>query len=437
MNHAFSVKYSPEAARFLLSFPPLPTEKVTLRQALGRTLAQLYTAPEDFPPYNRALRDGYAVAAFCTRDAASTCPVTVPITYECRSGDSSPPPLPMGNAARIWTGCMLPPGADCVVPEESLTLRQSESALSFLTPASRYSGVLPLGSDIARGTTLLSSGHVVREQDIALLAAFGITEVTVRLTPKVTVISSGNEIVPSAMTPLAGQARDSNAYAFSALCQTCGAQTDYLGIVRDDPAALAAQVGIALSDGADVVLISGGSSSGKLDITLQALRSVPGCAIVEHSVPMTSGKPFAMAHAKCGSGKRKSAIWGLPGHVLGALMCAELFVRPLLFRLQGGNQHELPDPYKAILTEAAMSRTGQRDYFCLADCGQAFHPVGQTCIMPVVRPVPAHSGLLSAMFSVSGVARCAEQLPGLQEGEEVDVYPFAALPFLHDAMRDM
>ena len=245
------------------AFPLLSEERVQLDDALGCGLAQCFSATEDLPGFDRSTVDGFACRARDVFGAQEANPALVDCVADCRMGDVPNIALEEGQAARILTGGMLPQGADCVVMVE-YSRPAGGNLIEITRSQAPGDNVIFRDDDATAGFLLLQAGHRLRPQDIGLLAAFGVVEVEVRRKPLVAVLSTGDEVVPSSMTPPPGKIRDINAHSIAALCREAGAQAVRAGIVNDDAAKLKAAV-TQLAETHDVVVVSGGSSAGMRD----------------------------------------------------------------------------------------------------------------------------------------------------------------------------
>ena len=346
----------------LRALPVLPAETVPLTDALGRRLAEALHAPADLPGFDRSTVDGFAVRARDVFGAQEGSPALLECVGDCPMGAVPDISLQPGQCARILTGGMLPEGADCVVMVE-----YSRPAGGNMVELTRTQApgdhVVMRDEDAAAGDCIIPAGRKLRPQEIGLLASFGQKDVAVRRAPRVAIISTGDEVVPIGSEPRPGQVRDVNSYSLAALCRSAGAEPTLAGLVRDDAEALRRTV-LAALDEADVVVVSGGSSAGMRDHTVDVFTSVPGSELLTHGVAISPGKPFILARSggKC--------LMGLPGHVSSALVCARAFLVPLLEHLQGSAGDELVPSLTARLTRAVASAQGRRDYTSRKDACQ-------------------------------------------------------------------
>ena len=408
------------------AFPLLGEERVQLDDALGRSLAQCFSATEDLPGFDRSTVDGFACRARDVFGAQEGNPALVECVADCRMGEVPSIKLEEGQAARILTGGMLPQGADCVVMVE-----YSRSAGGNLIEITRSQApgdnVIFRDDDATAGSLLLQAGHRLRPQDIGLLAAFGVVEVEVRRKPLVAVLSTGDEVVPSSATPPPGKIRDINAHSIAALCREAGAQPMRAGIVNDDAAKLKAAV-TQLAETHDVVVVSGGSSAGMRDHTVEIFESLPQAQLLVHGVAISPGKPFILARAVVNG--RTVCLVGLPGHVTSALVCARVFLAPLLGHLQGHADSATPPQVPAILARSVASAQGRRDYLRVKLRPLPSQPHTQTqsdkTLQPLyeAEPIMGASGLISGIAAADGLMVCPENREGYDAGDTVMVELF-------------
>jgi molybdopterin molybdotransferase len=279
--------------------------------------------------------DGYAVRA-----ADVSGPVALSLIEEVPAGRSPTRPVGPGQTTRVMTGAPIPDGADAVVPHE-----QTEAAgrtIHFRRPSSPGQFILPRATEMAAGEVVLPAGTVLTPAALGLLAAVGRTSVTVFPTPRLAIISTGDELVEPDAMPGPGQIRNSNGSLLQALAGRARAIPHYLGIARDEPAALDRLVRQGLEE-ADVLVLSGGVSAGRFDFVPDVLRAA-GVEAHFHKVRMKPGKPLFFGT------RGRTLVFGLPGNPLSSFVGFELFVRPALRKLAG---HAIPGPEFAPIPLAA------------------------------------------------------------------------------------
>jgi len=308
-----------------------------------------------------------------------------------------------GQAARILTGGMLPPGADSVVMIEHAEALD-DSTIEVTRSVFPGQNVIEADEDIARGETLIVGGSRLRPQDLGLLAALGCEQVEVFQKPVVAILSTGDEIVAVGCKPSCGQIRDVNSLTLSAMVTEAGGRTVMLGIVGDDLNKMTQVTTKALAE-SDVIMVSGGSSVGSRDLTLDLIEALPDSRLLFHGVAIRSGKPTILAAVGV------SAFWGLPGHVASAMVVFRVLVRPFLEHIGGAHTPggELRVP--ARLTRNIASAPGRQDYI------RVKLEEGDTEMLAV--PVPGKSGLIRTMVTADGVIEIDINTEGLDAGSLV------------------
>jgi len=263
--------------------------------------------------------------------------------------------------------------------------------------------------DAAAGQAVLSAGTLIRPAETGLLAALGVGAVPVRRRPVVAILSTGDELVPVADKPLPGQIRDANAPALAAMCVQSGAVPLCLGIVPDRVEAIAEALSQALGK-ADVVFLSGGSSVGVRDLTIEALSHLPDTTVLAHGLTVSPGKPTILAR----SGNK--AIWGLPGQTASAQVVMFVFGCPFLSHLAGDAQAFCrPRPeIQAVLSRNVASRQGREDFVRVR---LETNGGGSAKAVPVL----GKSGLLKTLVQAQGLIRIPAGLEGLEAGSTIQV----------------
>jgi molybdopterin molybdotransferase len=385
-------------------FAVMDIETVGLGQALGRVLADDLMAPGNIPGFDRATMDGYAVAASSTYGASEANPAYLEVVGSVDMGARPDVEVGPGHAVRIATGGMLPPGADAVVMIEHAE-RIDGTILEVYRSVAPGQHMVAADDDVAQGSQLLPKGCLLRAQEVGLLAASGCGSIAVRLRPRVGIVSTGDELVPADTDPAPGQVRDTNTHTLAALVQDAGAIPQIYGIVGDRYDDLLAVCQKALSD-SDMVLISGGSSVGKRDLTMEVLAALPQSDILVHGVSIRPGKPTILA--QCNT----KPFWGLPGHVVSAMVVFMVLVRPYIDHLQG-RIPAAPLPVKARLARNMASVQGRMDFVRVRLAPQD----GQLWAHPIL----GQSGLIHTMVQAHGLVAIAMNSEGLEKGIVVDV----------------
>lgn len=382
-------------------------EKAPLLEALDRRLVEDIVAVDAVPGFDRSTMDGFAVRARDTFGASESLPAYLDVTGEVFMGQEAAGNLGVGQAWRIPTGGMLPPGADAVVMVE-FTEELDELTIGVTKPVAPGDHVVRAGEDIAVGGTVLSQGHIIRPQDLGLLSAVGLTEVSVAAPLRVGIISTGDEVVEPHCQPALGQVRDVNSYALYGQAVRAGAQCQIYGIVRDNYDHLKEKLGQALAQ-CDLVLLSGGSSVGTRDVAAKVLDNLGSPGVLFHGISIKPGKPTVGAVVE---GK---PVFGLPGHPVSAMIVFNLLVTPLI-KYGAYFDNPLGFPVRARLNRNMRSAAGREDYLRVRLYRQGSEMVAE--------PVLGKSGLISTMVEAVGLARIPAEKEGVEAGELVDVTLF-------------
>lgn len=402
-------------ARVLAGVTALERETVPLIESLNRVLAADLVAEGDTPPFRNSAMDGYAVRAEDLRGATAERPVVLTIVADAPAGYASSGVVGAGTAIRIMTGAPLPPGADTVVRFEDTDERVASGralpaggksaprTIGIRVSQDPWVNVREAGEDIARGTTVLRSGTLVRPVEVGLLASLGQSTVTVYRQPVVAIVATGDEVVPPGGRMGPGQIRDSNSYTVAALVRRYGGIPRLLGVARDRVDELTARLLAARS--ADVIISSGGVSVGDYDMVKGVLQAEGEIDLWQ--VRMKPGKPLAFGRL----GRRP--FLGLPGNPVAAYVSFELFARPLLLRQQG-----LLDVAKPLLParlSTPLENKGGRQHYVRATIsvganGASVAPTGDQ-----------GSGVLTALAKCNGLLVVPDGVTGLEAGAVVEV----------------
>lgn len=380
-------------------------ENVSLHDAIGRVLAQNIISKENIPPYRRSIMDGYAVRSRDIGAAGDMVPSFLRISGEVLLGtDSSDLFLEAGQCIYVPTGGYVPEGADAVVMVEYCEPFGS-GMLAVSKSASAGENIVQIGEDVAAGDVLLARGRRLRPQDIGVLAAAGVTEVPVCVPWRVTVISTGDELVRPEETPGPGQIRDINSFTVTARSMTEGLKVVRTVSVRDDDAEIAAVLKVSKAD-SDVIVMSGGSSQGKKDMTADLIGKAADCGVLTHGIAAKPGKPTITGF----DNESATLFIGLPGHPAAALIVYEqLLIR--LWRSMTGQSPEIT--IKAMVKTNIPSAPGRRTFqlVTLRD--------GE---MPEAVPVFARSGMISPVSLADGFFEMEENCEGVKNGDIVEVH---------------
>ncbi|WP_395662483.1 gephyrin-like molybdotransferase Glp [Aestuariivirga sp.] len=331
--------------RILKGVKPLQIEAVVLDKALGRVLAKPLKAMRDQPPFDGSAMDGYAVIA---ADLAAT-PVTLKLAGTSAAGHGFKGKVAKGHCVRIFTGAPMPRGADAVLIQENTEAKGG--MVTALQPVKPQQNVRAAGLDFRRGDGLLPAGLRLNARDIGLAAAANAAALSVRRRPLVALIATGDELVLPGQRPAADQIVSSNSHALAAMAALLGAEVVNFGIVADS--LKATERAIAKAARADILVTTGGASVGDHDYVQEALRN-SGVAIDFWKIAMRPGKPFMY-------GRRKGQhVLGLPGNPVSALVCARLFLKPLIEAMLGLPMAE--DLVEARLGAPMKANDQRQDY---------------------------------------------------------------------------
>ena len=389
----------------VLNPTPLEAEVVPLNAALGRVLAIDVTADGDVPAFDRSNVDGYALRAEETYGASEDAPRCLRVnTQEIATGIVPSSAVSPGTATTIATGGMLPRGADSVLMVEHA--RVDADRLIVSRPVAPGAHVSFAGTDMARGELVLRRGTRLTARETGVLAAIGRGEVTVVRRPRVAILSTGDEIIAPGTAPRPASVYDANATLLADTVRELGGEPLPLGIVRDDAQALEAALDRGLA-GADVVLLSGGTSKGAGDLSYHTLsRRTPG--IVVHGVALKPGKPICLGAA----GTTPVAI--LPGFPTSAIFTFHEFVAPMIRRLAGLG----PESRGTVAARMALrcnSERGRTEYL-LVSLVEEVTAAGWTAY-----PMGKGSGSVTTFSRADGFVVIPRQQEYLEAGEPVSV----------------
>jgi molybdopterin molybdotransferase len=328
-----------EARRRLLETAvPLAPERASLADSAGRTLAEDVRASRPLPSFDASAMDGYAVRV---ADLGGGGPWRLPLRGESRAGRVAEALAP-GAACRIFTGAIVPEGADAVIMQEQVTRAGDEVVFDRMPSPGQH--IRRRGEDIAAGSVAIPRGSRVSAGAIALAAMFDRTEIVVARRPRVTILCTGDELRPAGSPEDPATIPESNSLALQALARRAAADVRIAPIVRDEPEETALAIERAL-EGSDVLVTVGGVSVGDHDVVRQALDRA-GVALDFWRVAIKPGKPLAV-----GRRGQSQIVLGLPGNPASALVTFALFGMPLLRSLQG-DARPLPTTLRGVLAKA-------------------------------------------------------------------------------------
>jgi len=375
--------------------------------AYNRVLSEDIYSPEDMPAFSRSTVDGFAVNAADTFGATEGIPSYLTISHEILMVEEPAFQLMKGTAAKIATGGMLPSGADAVAMLEHVQYLDT-GLIEVFKPVAPGENVISASEDVKKDELILKKGNTLRPQDIAALAGIGITSVQVYRKPTISIIVTGDEIVPAESGLKFGQVRDMNSYSLAGFLMEHGAIPVKRGICKDTYEEIRDVVQRSLGD-SDMVLITGGSSVGTKDMTAEIINSFGPPGVLFHGVALKPGKPTI------GAVVDGVPVFGLPGHPAAVVVCFEVFILPVLRALTGrqGKDNRDQRTIKARITKNISSSQGREDHIRVAlqeSDGEVW-----------AEPVLGKSGLIRTLVRADGTIVIPAQIGGIEEGETVDV----------------
>jgi molybdopterin molybdotransferase len=328
----------------------LNNERVELKQALGRVLAQDVVADTDLPPFDRAQMDGYAVRAEDTKSA----PVRLRIVGESAAGRGWHRQLEEGQAVRIMTGAPVPESADSVQQVELTHELKDGTVVELLETVEAGKSIVKRGTEVQAGQTVLTAGTTINAAMMAVLAAFGYATVEVFRKPRVAVLATGTELVAVDQEPGQDQIRDSNNYSIGAYAELAGAIVKRLPLTGDETSLLKRQIAEA-AESCDMIVTSGGVSMGVYDLTKSALKELDAEIFFER-VALRPGKPTVFARLPNGT-----LVFGLPGNPVSVSVTFNLFARTALLAMQNAVEPALK-PETAMLARSVKGTIDRESY---------------------------------------------------------------------------
>jgi molybdopterin molybdotransferase len=387
-------------ARVTKGLAPLETERVALDRGSGRVLAEDLAAGLTQPPFNASAMDGYAVRA----EAIAVLPATLRLVGQSAAGAGFRGKVGRGEAVRIFTGAPVPDGADTIVIQEH-AVEASDAVI--VTDATDSTHIRPRGQDFKQGEVLLRAGAKLGPRQLMLAAAMNHTELPVRRKPKVGILATGDEVVPPGSELAPDQIVSSVPLGIAALIDAHGGEAMPLGIAKDELKSIQTLAGAGKA--ADILLTIGGASVGERDLVATALKS-EGLKLDFWKIAMRPGKP--MLYGRMG----EQRVLGVPGNPASALICAHIFLLPMMARLLGLAENGHPEP-EAVLGEA-IEANGLREHYVRA------HSEWSADGTRVVRPLPSQdSSLVASLARADCLIVRAPQAPALAKGARVRILP--------------
>jgi molybdopterin molybdotransferase len=386
-------------------------EMLALRSALGRVLARDIVSPIDVPSHDNAAMDGYALHG---ADLSADTATLLQVVGSGFAGQADTVTAARGQCVRIMTGALMPPGLDTVVPQEFVQVARD----GVTVPAGQVragDNRRRAGEDLARGESALVAGRSLRPSDLGLLASLGQAEVPVYRRLRVAFFSTGDELRSIGEPLPPGCVYDSNRYTLWGMLQRLGVELIDLGVVRDDPVALAETFRAAARD-ADAVITSGGVSVGEADHTKMVMAQLGD--VLFWRIAMRPGRPMAIGRIRTEG--RSAILFGLPGNPVAVMVTFYALVRDALLAMGGALPQPLP-LLRAASEEAIRKRPGRTEY------QRGIVTRGGDGQWRVRITGSQGSGILRSMSEANGLVMLGHAQGDVAQGEQVDVLPFDGL----------
>jgi len=391
--------------RLIQALTALGSERVALANAAGRILAEDLSARRTQPPFDASAMDGFAVR-FADVGAL---PVTLKIVEEIPAGKMPAREVGQGEAARLYTGSPMPPGADTVVIQEHTTYPDDLTEVTVNEITGEGAHIRACANDFAKGDQLLDAGTRLDARHITLAAAMNCAEVPAAKRPRIAIISSGDELVPVGNEPGPGQIIASNGIGLATWLKARGAEPQDFGIVPDDVAAL--KNALTEARACDLILTIGGASVGAHDHVGDAVKAAGG-EIDFWRIRMKPGKPVIVGRVG------ETPLIGLPGNPASAFVGAEVFVRPALLALEGAPS-PIPTPIKVRLAKDLAATRNREEYI------RARLIPGEDGV-PLATPFARQdSSLMSVLAAANALIVRPVDAPALAAGALVDALDLA------------
>ena len=387
--------------RILSGVMPLGMETVGLRFASERTLANALSANLTHPPFNASSMDGYAVKY----DDLKSIPASLTVIGEAAAGRPFTGIVQSGEVVRIFTGAPVPDSTDTVVIQENVRVNGKTISIDQVPPRGEH--VRRKGQDFNTGDHLLDAGKCLNARDLLLAATAGHGTISVVRRPVVAILATGDELVEPGEEPDEGQIIGSNSYGLVALVERAGGFPKLLGIAGDSAEDLADK--FKQAEAADIIVTTGGASVGDHDLVRPALEKA-GAKLHFYKIAMRPGKPMFFGTRQGSNGLQR--IIGLPGNPVSAMICARVFLAPLILKLHATTWGITP--FEAILTEP-IAANGPRDHYMRASLDDSVMP-------PRVTPLTNQdSALVSAFAKADCLVVVPANTPAQNSGEHVTV----------------
>jgi molybdopterin molybdotransferase len=377
------------------------SEEIEVAEAYGRVLFEDVYSRMDFPPFDKALKDGFAILSSDSFGASEESPNTLEVIDFLEAGATTDMKVEKGRCIEISTGAAMPEGADAVVMVEYA--EKDEGKVHLFTSATPTQDVASRGSDIMQGNLILQKGDFLNPGKIGVLLSQGFETIEVYKKPSVGILSSGNEITVQGEELEYGKIYDVNGGMIKNSAVSCGADARFLGIMRDDYDEVREKITSALKE-VDVLFCSGGTSAGLGDVLKHVLDELGEVHI--HGISVQPGKPTIVGVID------EKLVIGLPGNPVSALMIFNAFVAEPLTRLAGIDRNFELETVKGRITKRIHSQVGRMQYQLVRFDGEN------------VQPIFKDSGAIFSLSTADGYVKIPKLVELVDEGEEVEVYLF-------------
>ncbi len=376
-------------------------EEIDCKDAYGRILFNDVYSRIDFPPFDKALKDGFAILSEDSYGASEESPKTLEIIDFLEAGSTTDKSVEKGKCIEISTGAAMPDGANAVVMVEYC--EKNDDKVNLFTSATLSQDVAKKGSDIEKGNLILEKGDVLNPGRIGVLLSQGFKSIEVYKKPTVGIISTGNEITLQGNDLDYGKIYDVNGNMIKADAESCGCDANFLGIVKDDYSQVRQKIQESLED-VDVLLCSGGTSAGLGDVIKHVIDELGEVYI--HGISVQPGKPTIVGVID------NKLIIGLPGNPVSALMIFNAFISQPLSKLAGISKEFGVKKTYGKLTQRVHSPVGRMQYQLVKIDGEDVYPIFKD------------SGAIFSLSTANGYVKVEKSVELIDEGEEVEVFLF-------------
>jgi len=382
-----------------------PTEVIPLIEGLGRVLAEDIISPMMVPDFRRSTVDGYAVKAEDTWGADDSTPVFLELVEDVPMGAEPKKKVQPGQCSYVPTGGMLPEGADAMVMVEYCEPFDAHH-IAVYSHGEKGSCVVQIGEDLKTGDLVFQAGRRLAPGDVATLASIGIVKILVFQAPTITIISTGNELTRPGEEKPAGQVYEINSYGLTSQAIQNGFKVNAVKLVQDEEPLLSEEVK-GMMKSSDFIVVSGGSSQGKQDVTKQVLDKLGDPGVFVHGIAFKPGKPTILGYDEA----TETIMVGLPGHPVAAMIIFELVVL-WYYRQKTGVETgmAIPATFESNLPSAPGRETCQLVQLIHGEEGY------------IARPILGKSGLISTLSKSEGYVLIDRNKEGIKAGEEVKVH---------------